>query len=544
MNSIEKSFEDGLNAVRATSDPLVANLNAVRDRAGAVSDRAQSLVASIDAINSAATPSQTEHDPLALLSMTLEATQGLQRSVSALETIKLGHLVDMLGRQTQTNRMISTCLQVEVTKISAQDAGLGEFSEALSAFSKRFLVLVLKAKKSVAAIFRNIEKSRLQLNGEVARQRQQIGVVEALVASQKTGHDLHQEVTQTLQARVENLLDATHSAICDLLRSLQFLDAFTQRLDNARKIVGQASDMSPEIRGQAHALVIAQLGQLLTDTRDIRARSKRALKDIQDASQTAQTDLAGGSGFNAQLNTWIESQSKVTVSIERCAADSRVALEAVFSMIDALDRESEVMATELGHFADLAQDFRIVGMNGAIAAARQNASTNAMSSSGFLAKEAGTLAREATNILEECSGIVHGLRTRISHLDKQTLGDIVAKVSAYSDATANSIAEFRESKMAVNDGLAQLGAALKDLLRACEDARSVDSQYVKMEALLENVVALMDSPGVSLKQTDALEWVWACYTTEDERRLHAALIGPRTDDANVQLDDELDDFLL
>lgn len=540
----ETLFRDGVDAARGSSQPIVASLSAVRGHAGAVTESANLLVEAIGDIQSAATATQSELDPLTLLSSALAATLGLLESVSALQTVTLDEHLAALGKQTVTMRMISTCLKVDVAQIGAENSGFAEFSATYAAFSQRLVTAVAQANAFGAAISRNIDRSRMNLAGEVARQRQENAVVEDLITTHEATQKLGADVTRTLQDRVEHLLHATRSAIAELLRCLQFLDAFAQRLDNALRIIAACEGLDAESAALARTLACQQLRGLLSDTRATRKASDGALSGIHELARRARQDLAGGSGFGTQLNAWIASQSHVSDAIGRCAADTRVALEHVFSVIDNLDTESATMMAELSQFADLAKDFRVVGTNGVVAAAHLNASTGSVSSAGFLARETGVVAEAATDILVQSSGIINELRRRIAELDKRSLSDTVAGVRAYNAAAVASVEAFQAAKAAADRGMGDLGAALGGLRRACEEARSIEDQYLTMELHLESVISMLHQPGVMLAATDALDWVWPFYTTDDERKCHTALLGPRPAPTGVEEEDALDDFLL
>lgn len=526
-----------------SSDAIVSRLNDVRACATTVADQAEFLVTTIKTMQALADQVADEFDPDVLVTGTLNATLDLLNAVSSLTTADLDSRLDALGKQSVSMRMISGLLKIEVARSLNEGTSLADFSDTYDRFARQFVSAISKAKSFESAISGHIEKSRTYLGRECTRQRRQNDELLQLISCMEALREDRDKAVVTLYEQTTLLQSSSQTAIGDLLNCLQFLDAFSQRFENAQKMISHAEEIGPDALLEARALAVEQLLQLRRDTYDYREVSDRALAGIHDVTTRVRAQLENGRGFTAQLAEWIKAQTGITDSINRYSITTRDALEEAFVVISHLDSESATIMERLSHFAALAKDFRIVGTNGIIAAAHLKSSAGSAISAGFLAQETRLAADSATQTLVACSGIIEGLQIKIGKLDKQTLAETVTTIRDYCDAAEGSMSEFQTVRLDLDQGLASLVTSMDDLSNACSNSPSVGSSFDIQIEQLDRFIADQKVPShFRLKDRD-LDWAWEYYTTDSERRRHTEIFGDRPEPNDGIDDGDLDDFL-
>ena len=536
QDQIAKTVEDAAN----TSAEALARISMVRDAAGRISEQATSLSRLVEEMDGLG----DQADPESLLGGAGRSAKKGAGVLDTMNTWELQTLLEMSERRALKMKFISMMVKTDAATESRSSEQTSGFADDLEQLVSTVRATTRAASKGAQPIPRKVNSAKEELVSAAKSLRKTAGDLDRQKRHSKSLLAARDQEINRFNTEAQAISMTSGEQISRLIPILQFSDAFTQRLENTKRFLDDAEVKDQDTRAQASYLAARQIELLAADSRRERTNAAGAIDQLFDASMRSYQILLGKKNDDA-VARWVTASTEVlTMTADAIEVSSKQLGKAFDRVDDAYAATSDVTA-KIREFDDLIHVLHIEALNGAIAASH---SDNTRSAAYVLAAEVRVAAGECAEILSACMQELGRTESKLGDLDREAIETAVAALSNGLEVARDLQEAQRRNIEEQSSARDLLSMALKDVLKACRQARQAFHSGATMESALEALAATLAAEGSNAATSDGVAWIWPYYTTQAERALHESLVGPVSgeagDNSENEEEDDLDGFVL
>ncbi|MBM9593595.1 coiled-coil domain-containing protein [Roseitranquillus sediminis] len=533
------SLSEAGRAISRDYERMIPLIGRVRDAVGAIVAQSDQLVRTIEAADGAADAALIDERTLDEICATSQCASEALADAGLIQcTQHLGSCLKDAGRHTLELSIVSVLVKTSAPPTDAARGDTSDFATMVDDLVRRLDVAIGEAGRQVGPIREHISAAGIGVSVAARSLRD---------ARQKCGAE-SAETTALFQSRTRYLgnLKATSQELAitcggqigRLVPALQFSDELSQRIGNLVRIAAEIEARGPASQQAARALMTAQLASLVEDHRNVAAAAADALDRMSEATAQAASVLAPGAAPNS-AERWLDDRRARIARISEAVSAARARLGVAGDLLDAVARSGERASTAIADFQALIAQLDLAAVNAAIAAGRASEAGGALQ---FLSGQVQQAARSCASRLRDSRAALETIGAGLEAVDRRPLMDGLDVLSQSQAASEEAVRQQDAQLKRQAEVRADLARGLRSLGENARKARQLIQHGTAAEARLSHL--LRQTPPVSPAERGSAAWLWDCYTTEAERRVHRDFIGEDAAPEPAVDAGELDDFLL
>lgn len=507
---------DTLDGVRTSATDMSAQINAVAEACRAttrgndvsqmIDDKIAELSDVLQQTHQNIDPKQVKRD-LSNLMIQLKAI--LQNSGTF-------RYVSTLSKTTAaTERMDNMLTNVELLK---------DIAEKLKVGSERATGQIKTAVSAVEAVDVSISAA-LDVVSDLCAQ------IRTETLENPEAHNIHRAYQDTLSL-TKTLVADNRRDLGALIGLMQFSDAFAQRLAHVWAILEDAETS----KYGGIQIAKAQLSAMITDAADVRAAVTEALNRFAVSCDTALNELSAG--LSGDTKTEILAQMDKLQFAERLGGNVADTMRMSEQEIIAASNSIGAVGESLDEFRDLVALMRRSSYNVAIKASKHGDRQGPLA---FLATIVANGSAETGRTILKMSDTLDGQRER---LQEQVFSDLKGAIGEFT-ASLEECAAIHAQVSAVDTHLETAGDAARRLTADIEAAMDIMVRLTPIEDGLRHLLEQLNTIQLEQPKGDACHWIYAIYTMDREREVHATVFSvpeQPADEVGALDDDEFEEF--
>lgn len=532
-------LERTADAALDTSVTALSRMRNVRDAAGGISGAVEALEQAFSTGDAEAVATDTT----TLLAAAETAIGRSAKTLSQVDAARLEVTLRRAQRGALELKIVALMVKINAAQMANAISGSNGFVSDLTALVGNLSDTVARAQRMATVIIARIADAAGDLADAAAVLRQQSAVMQALKEKADALLLERNRHLDTFSAEAETVAQACQKQIGRLVPCLQFADAFTQRLHNAKRFMAEAQGKTPLAVLSARDLAARQIVELAVDNGRIRVDTEDALDQMhQVVFRSAQ--VLTPEGKSDGTGGWLAAAGEIVTRNVELIATLRSSLSASFDKLATADEAMADVASAVREFDALAITLNLVAINGAIAASQSSQGGRA---AYLLATEVQSVARNCAAQLEQTRGELSAIQTSLSQVDRdglakqlERLSTVQADVQAERDAQHERIEIGRQAQENLAENLTSLMVACRAARETIQKSADMDEALTKMASTLRPAEEVEHSP-------ESSGWIRAFYSTTEERDLHDQILGDEREeviDPSGDLDDDLEGFVL
>jgi len=474
-----------------------------------------------------------------------EARRAVHASASTLKDLNVDDLVGNLRRAMRHMKelsFIAMMIRIDAARSShaaAKSAGfatdLSTLVTMLDSTTQAALDFVGPINAHIDDAWRALQDTAVGLNRHV----KEITNQKLCTAELQQVRDSH---LLELSKEIYQISTDTATQISILIPRLQFADAFVQRLQNTQRFVEQAKE-HPETTMQVVLGVAAQqIRSLCADTRVERKASIEALDALFDTASHS-TKVMSDENLTNGFEAWLQANITATMLNVQVIKSSHGQLTHAFQKIDDAQVDTVRVSEAISKFGPLVQSLKFTAINGSLMASNSSSKTGA---SYVLTSEIQNIGKQCGQSMTDGMAALNHFNNILAKVERSEIEEMIRRLTRESDASKVTRSSMEQMTEELNRSRQCLVEGVHTLMEACRRARVTIQEGASMvqdlECLFDADIG-MDNSGVSAAD---VEWIYNCYTTEPERKLHQSLFGGESSQVIEisEVDDDLADFML